>query len=111
MKNALQSGPVITGVQAYESLWSEAVATTGVIPMPKPKERQDVSLSVSVVGYDDAKKLLKFQHSWGTEWGDHGTAISRMIIFAHKVTTVLHFVMRATDRRRSHRRINLVREF
>ena len=72
IKNALQSGPVITGVQAYESLWSEAVATTGVIPMPKPKERQDVGLSFSVVGYDDAKRLLKFQHSWGTEWGDRG---------------------------------------
>jgi hypothetical protein len=72
MKNALQSGPVITGFQAYESLWSEAVATTGVISMPKPKERRDVGLSISVVGYDDAKKLLKFQHSWGTEWGDHG---------------------------------------
>jgi papain like protease len=72
LKNALQSGPVITGVQAYESLWSEAVATTGVISMPKPKERRDVGLSFSVVGYDDAKKLLKFQHSWGTEWGDRG---------------------------------------
>jgi C1A family cysteine protease len=73
MKTALNSGPAIAGITVYRSVYdTQDVAKTGIIPMPKPKEEITGGHSVCLVGYDDKKKMLKFQNCWGTDWGDHG---------------------------------------
>jgi hypothetical protein len=40
MRNVLNSGlPFVVGIQVYASFESNAVAATGVVPMPKPKDK------------------------------------------------------------------------
>lgn len=72
LKKALQTGPVVTGITLYSSFESADVAKTGVVPMPKPKEAIMGGHAICLVGYDEEKKLLKFQNSWSVQWGDHG---------------------------------------
>jgi C1A family cysteine protease len=72
LKAALDSGPAISGITLYETFQSVGVATTGVIPMPKPKDVVIGGHAICIVGYDDQPKLLKFQNTWGKDWGDHG---------------------------------------
>jgi C1A family cysteine protease len=73
LKSALKFGPVVTGITIYqEGLQSPETAKTGIVPMPKPKEQVIGGISICIVGYDDSKKLLKFQNSWDSDWGDHG---------------------------------------
>jgi|SRR5579863_505203 len=64
--------PVIIGISVYESFESEEVAKTGIVPMPAADEVMVGGHCVTVVGYDDASKLLKCENSWGTDWGQAG---------------------------------------
>ncbi|HBN08566.1 MAG TPA: hypothetical protein DD435_07915 [Cyanobacteria bacterium UBA8530] len=48
------------------------VASTGIMPMPKPSEQVFGGHAVLAVGYDDAKKVLIVRNSWGSGWGDKG---------------------------------------
>lgn len=74
IKMALYNGfPVIFGFMVYESIESEKVAKTGVIPFPQKKK--EVALgghAVIIVGYDDNTRLFTIQNSWGESWGDKG---------------------------------------
>jgi hypothetical protein len=72
MKRALDSGPAIGGITVYRAFDAESTATSGSIPMPKPKEAVMGGVSLCFVGYDDQRKLLKFANNWGVTWGDHG---------------------------------------
>ncbi len=73
IKSALASGfPVVFGFAVYESFESDAVAKTGIVPMPLPTERSLGGHSVSIVGYDDSKQMFIVRNSWGTNWGDKG---------------------------------------
>jgi C1A family cysteine protease len=73
MKAALASNwPVLFGFTVYQSFESNAVATTGIVPMPKPGERVLGGHAVMLVGYDDAKQMFKVRNSWGTGWGQRG---------------------------------------
>ena len=56
----------------YESLCNPKVIQTGMLPDPASKETLIGELAFCLVDYDDDKKLFKFKHSWGTEWGEHG---------------------------------------
>jgi len=40
--------------------------------MPGTIDRVVGGYPICVVGYDDQKKLLKFESSWGAAWGEHG---------------------------------------
>ena len=44
----------------------------GRIPERRNGERTLGSHSVSLIGYNDSKRQLKFANSWGTDWGDKG---------------------------------------
>jgi len=70
-KSVLASGyPVVLGISVYSSFESEAVASTGVVPMPDVRNEQLLGgHAVCVVGYDDDKKAFLVRNSWGAQWG------------------------------------------
>jgi hypothetical protein len=74
IKTVLAEGkPVVMGIAIYTSFESQAVADTGVVPLPdKAKEEFLGGHAVLAVGYDDTKKRLIVRNSWGPEWGDKG---------------------------------------
>jgi len=69
IKAALANGPVVAGITVYESVFT---TKSGIVPLPGPSERMEGGYPVCIVGYDDQRKLLKFEASWGSAWGDHG---------------------------------------
>jgi C1A family cysteine protease len=73
LKDAIASNlAVVFGFTVYESFESQAVAQTGVMPMPKSGESTVGGHCVLAVGYSDAKGQLIVRNSWGDSWGDHG---------------------------------------
>ena len=75
IKACLAEGlPVDFGFQVYASFESKAVASTGVVPMPKAKEQYLGGHSVLIVGYDTYKRKKGFyvRNSWGKDWGMDG---------------------------------------
>ena len=74
VKDALAAGyPVVIGFSVYESFESQAVAATGMMPVPDVGTEQCLGgHAVCIMGYDDAKKTFTVRNSWGPNWGDHG---------------------------------------
>ena len=73
MRACLAEGyPFVFGFSVYETFESPAVARTGVLNMPKPRERQLGGHAVCAVGYDDKAKRLLVRNSWGPGWGMKG---------------------------------------
>jgi len=73
MKQCLAEGyPFVFGFSVYESFESPAVAKTGILNMPKPKEKQLGGHAIMAVGYDDGTQRLLIRNSWGTSWGMAG---------------------------------------
>ena len=64
--------PIVLGFTVYESFESDAVAKTGLVPIPKPTEKVMGGHAVLAVGYDRTKKLFIVRNSWGGDWGDRG---------------------------------------
>ncbi len=72
-RECLASGfPFVFGFSVYESFESQTVAKTGMMPVPKKKERLLGGHAVMAVGYDDLKKLLIIRNSWSAKWGLKG---------------------------------------
>jgi hypothetical protein len=70
---ALAAGcPVVLGFTVYGSFESDAVAQSGVVPMPGPNEPPIGGHAVCLVGYDHAAQLFLMRNSWGPEWGQGG---------------------------------------
>jgi len=64
MKGCLASGfPFVFGFAVYESLETEEVIRTGVIPMPQTNERMLGGHAVMAVGYDDTTRRISFKNS------------------------------------------------
>jgi C1A family cysteine protease len=73
MKGCLASGyPFVFGFSVYESFESQAVAQTGVVPMPQSNEQQIGGHAVLAVGYDDTQQRFTVRNSWGPNWGMAG---------------------------------------
>lgn len=62
--------PVVLGVRTFAAL--DAVGPDGAIPMPEGPAVGGHAMCV--VGYDDARRALRVQNSWGTSWGAAGRA-------------------------------------
>ncbi len=73
MRRCLVEGyPFVFGFTVYESFESPAVAKTGVVNLPKPKEKTLGGHAVMAVGYDDAAQRFVIRNSWGADWGQRG---------------------------------------
>jgi C1A family cysteine protease len=73
MRGCLAAGfPFVFGFTVYESFESDAVAQTGMVPMPGSTEAVKGGHAVVSVGYDDNRRLFYVRNSWGSSWGDHG---------------------------------------
>ncbi len=73
MRGCLASGyPFVFGFTVYESFESAAVAKSGVLSMPLPKDASIGGHAVLAVGYDDAKQTFTVRNSWGASWGQKG---------------------------------------
>jgi len=73
MQGCLAEGyPFVFGFTCYDSFESAAVAKSGVVPMPGPKEAVVGGHCVVAVGYDSTKRVFIVRNSWGTTWGMKG---------------------------------------
>lgn len=73
LKGCLASGyPFVFGFTVYDSFESDAVAKSGVVPLPAAHERTLGGHAVLAVGYDDAEQRFIVRNSWGRDWGMHG---------------------------------------
>jgi C1A family cysteine protease len=73
MKGCLADGyPFVFGFSVYESFESAAVARSGVVPLPSPRESLLGGHAVLAVGYDDASARFVLRNSWGGAWGQAG---------------------------------------
>lgn len=73
MRNCLADGfPFVFGFTVYTAFESQAVAKSGVVTMPGPKERVLGGHAVVAVGYDDGQKRFWVRNSWDTDWGQNG---------------------------------------
>jgi C1A family cysteine protease len=73
MKGCLADGfPFVFGFTVYESFEGEAVAKTGVVPMPTGKEAVVGGHAVLAVGYIDSEQMFIVRNSWGPKWGIKG---------------------------------------
>jgi C1A family cysteine protease len=73
LRGCLASGfPFVFGFSVYESFESDAVATTGVMPMPQPSEKLLGGHAVLAVGYDNATQRFLARNSWGATWAMNG---------------------------------------
>jgi C1A family cysteine protease len=73
LKGCLADGfPFVFGFSVYESFESRAVATTGTVPLPGPRETLLGGHAVAAVGYDDSRQRFILRNSWGTNWGAKG---------------------------------------
>jgi C1A family cysteine protease len=73
LKQCLADGyGFVFGFSVYETIESEEVARTGVVPMPKPGEQMLGGHAVFCVGYDDDRREFIIRNSWGSGWGDRG---------------------------------------
>ena len=73
VKEALADGfPVTFGFTVYNSMETEEVAKTGMVPVPGPNDKPVGGHAVKTVGYDDSKECCIVKNSWGTDWGMKG---------------------------------------
>ena len=73
LKTCLAGGnPFVFGFTAYQSFEGDAVAKSGVLPMPSNTESVIGGHAVMAVGYDDQKKAFIVRNSWGNNWGLKG---------------------------------------
>jgi len=73
IRSTLAGGePIVFGITVYESFESEAVASSGIVPMPGTREQSVGGHAIVIVGYDHAKRMFKIRNSWGKGWGQRG---------------------------------------
>ena len=73
LKDTIANGfPIVFGFEVYESFESEAVAKTGLVPMPTQADKVLGGHCVVIVGYDEAREVYICRNSWGNDWGDKG---------------------------------------
>jgi C1A family cysteine protease len=71
IKAALVQGPVVGGFSVYDSFESDAVAQSGMVPMPNlATESVQGGHAILVVGYDSDRFIVR--NSWGPTWGNGG---------------------------------------
>ncbi len=73
MQGCLAEGyPFVFGFTVYQSFESQAVASSGIVPMPSPGEATVGGHCVLAVGYSNTTRTFIIRNSWGTGWGMKG---------------------------------------
>lgn len=73
MREILNQGdPIVFGFTVYESIYGEDIDKSGIIPLPKKREKIIGGHAVLACGYDDEKQVLIIRNSWGGSWGEGG---------------------------------------
>lgn len=73
MKDAIVNGfPVLIGITVFDSFESDAVAASGIVPMPLTTEASLGGHCMYAFGYDDSKRAFLVRNSWGESWGIEG---------------------------------------
>lgn len=68
----LNNIPVIFTFDIFSEFNSEKVKKTGIIKMPKKKERPIGNLTCSIYGFRDSTKSFICMNNIGNEWGERG---------------------------------------
>lgn len=81
-QNLLSGLPIVVGIAIFDPFESAQVATTGIVPMPKPSDRFLGGHAVVIVGFSDdfntsgrergVTGYFLVRNSWGTRWGVQG---------------------------------------
>lgn len=70
IKSVLAAGrPVVFGFSVYDAFESDAVAASGIVPLPGPNDAPIGGHAVLAVGYDDPSQMFLVRNSWGASWG------------------------------------------
>lgn len=70
MKLCLSMGyPFVFGFYVFPSFETDAVAHSGIVPMPSPYETPVGGHAVMCVGYDEVGQRFLCRNSWGINWG------------------------------------------
>lgn len=73
IKTILSEGyPLVFGCTVYNSFLSSSTEHSGIVTMPKQREKMAGGHAMLIVGYNDTKKLFIVRNSWGVNWGDKG---------------------------------------
>jgi C1A family cysteine protease len=73
IEHAIYQGyPVIFGMTVYSAFETEAVASTGVVPMPKEGEAVLGGHAMVIIGYNKETRLFTCRNSWSSTWGKSG---------------------------------------
>lgn len=64
--------PFVFGFTVYESFESRKVERTGIVNMPKKRERAIGGHAVMCVGYNQKNRRFLVRNSWGVKWGIGG---------------------------------------
>lgn len=73
LKSCLAQGfPFVFGITVFDSMLSDQVAQTGMIPTPAANDTVQGGHAIMCVGYDDSKQCFIIRNSWGDSWGDKG---------------------------------------
>jgi C1A family cysteine protease len=70
-----ESCPFVFGFNVYQSFHDYSNQKSGLMPMPSYREKSREPIgkhAVMAIGYDDAKRRVIIQNSWGVGWGDKG---------------------------------------
>jgi C1A family cysteine protease len=65
--------PVQFGIMVYSSFESQAVASSGAVPLPDTNTEQQLGgHALFLYGYDHPNQMFLGRNSWGPQWGDEG---------------------------------------
>jgi len=64
--------PVVCGITVYQSFESDAVRTTGYVPMPRHHETVLGGHALLLVGYNTTSRYFIVRNSWNVTFGDQG---------------------------------------
>jgi C1A family cysteine protease len=72
-RGCLASGyPFAVGISVYQSFIGKAVARSGIVALPRKRERHLGGHAMLVVGFDDQARQFILRNSAGPHWGKHG---------------------------------------
>jgi C1A family cysteine protease len=73
LKGCLAEGyPFAFGFTVFDAFESDAVAATGIVPMPGQNDAPCGGHAILCVGYNDVAQTFLIRNSWGQNWGQKG---------------------------------------